>query len=227
MIKKILIIDDEKQMRNLIFACLSSPSFTMTEAGSGEEALQKIMEESYDLILLDIMMPNMSGFEVLREIRQVIDPDLPVVLLTALGDTENVVKGLNAGADDYIVKPFEPKELTARIESILRRSGRGKDEIKMVHGLHLNPQKFRVSYQGNTIPLTKKEFQVLKRLANHPGRVYTREQLLELEWGLGYDGGPRNVDAHIKNIREKLQNIHFPIPIIETVWGIGYQMIEE
>jgi DNA-binding response OmpR family regulator len=231
MSEKILIVDDEKEMRHLLATCLQHQKFEIDEAASGYDALKKLMDTSYDLILLDVMMPTVDGFEVLKQIREKVNKDLPVVLLTALGETEKVVKGLKLGADDYIVKPFEPSELVARIESVLRRSKRGEqttiEDVFTIHGVCIEPHKVRASYNGQVISLTKKEFNLLFRLASHLGRVYSREQLLELEWGYGYEGDTRTVDAHIKNIREKLKQAHFNKQIIETVWGIGYQMTEE
>jgi DNA-binding response OmpR family regulator len=230
MSKRILIVDDEKEMRHLLYNCLQHEEYKIDEAASGQEAIQNLLGSFYDLVLLDIMMPIVSGFEVLKQIREEVDQDLPVVLLTALGETDKVVEGLNLGADDYIVKPFEPKELVARIQSVLRRSNRGKTsntDSFTIHGLDFDTAKVRVSYQGKVLPLTKKEFQLLFRLATHPGRVYSREKLLELEWGYDFEGDTRTVDAHIKNIREKLKQIDFTKPIIETIWGLGYQMIEE
>lgn len=229
----ILVVDDEQEMRNLLHVCLKQGDYNIILCASGEEGLQAIRKHSFDLVLLDIMMPVMDGYEVLHRLRKEMDEDLPVIILTALGDTDSVVKGLNAGADDYVVKPFEPRELTARIASVLRRQASLSNDDKKssglyrIHGLLLEAEQYRLYYRDKTIPLTKKEFQVFARMAMHPGRIYTREQLLELEWDMGYEGDPRTVDAHIKKIREKLQQHHFEKPIIETVWGIGYQVIEE
>ncbi|EGL83988.1 two component transcriptional regulator, winged helix family [Caldalkalibacillus thermarum TA2.A1] len=229
MAEKILIVDDEKEMRHLLKLCLEQNEYDIDEACSGDEALDKLLYNTYDLVLLDIMMPTVDGFEVLKKIRQDLEEDIPVVLLTALGDTEKVVKGLNLGGDDYIVKPFEPKELVARIASILRRvsNKRIKKECFTIHDLVFYPDHIRVTYQDRVLPLTKKEFHLLLRLANNPGRVFSREQLLVLEWGHHFDGDTRTVDAHIKNIREKLKQVNFQKSVIETVWGIGYKMVEE
>jgi two-component system, OmpR family, response regulator ResD len=229
----ILVVDDEQEMRNLLRVCLQRDGFRVTPCSSGAEALQAIQEGAFDLMILDIMMPELDGFDVLQWLQKGTGKHLPVVILTALGDTDSVVKGLNAGADDYVVKPFEPRELTARMTSVLRRSAFAKDHIKEndatrhIHGLRLETEQYRLFYDDTAIPLTKKEFQIFKRMALHPGRIYTREQLLELEWDMNYTSDPRTVDAHIKRIREKLHQYDFHKPIIETVWGIGYQIIED
>jgi two-component system response regulator ResD len=225
---RVILIDDEKEMRHLISMCIKNEEMFIEEAGSGEEALKKINEQEFDLIILDILMPSMSGYEVLKKIRNDLELDTPVILLTALGETDQIVKGLQLGADDYIIKPFEPRELVARIESVRRRSKKATTQQTSysVHQLQIEADKFRATFEGTTIPLTKKEFCLLHRLASHPGRVYSREKLLELEWGLDYGGDIRTVDVHIKNIREKLKLSNYNESIIETVWGIGYQMAE-
>lgn len=226
----VLVVDDEKEMRTLLTVCLQPHGFSITEAQTVFEALQKLMDTDFDLVILDIMMPTVDGFEVLKNIREVIKKDVPIILLTALGDTERIVEGLQLGADDYIVKPFEPKELLARIQSIMRRTKKGKQtdvEHFVVHGLLFEEDKLRVSYLSQAISLTKKEYKVLLRLAKNPGRVYSREQLVQLEWDEFYEGDARTIDTHIKNVREKLKAVGFTKNVIETVWGIGYQMNEE
>ncbi len=227
---KVLIVDDEKEMRTLLTVCLKPYGYEVDEAQTGYDAMQKLIDHKYDLIILDIMMPTIDGFEVLMNVREMIDKDIPIILLTALGDTERIVEGLQLGADDYIVKPFEPRELIARIQSIMRRSKKTDEKETfnfMLHGLQFEENKLRVSYQDQALPLTKKEYKVLVRLAKSPGRVYSREQLVQLEWDDYYEGDARTIDTHIKNIREKLKEVGFTKPIIETVWGVGYQMIEE
>ncbi|OIJ14627.1 DNA-binding response regulator [Anaerobacillus arseniciselenatis] len=227
---KVLIVDDEKEMRTLLTVCLKPYGYEMDEAQTGYDAMQKLIDNKYDLIILDIMMPTIDGFEVLMNVREMIDKDIPIILLTALGDTERIVEGLQLGADDYIVKPFEPRELVARIHSIMRRAKK-EDEKETVnfilHGLKFEENKLKVSYQDQALPLTKKEYKVLVRLAKSPGRVYSREQLVQLEWDDYYEGDARTIDTHIKNIREKLKEVGYTKQIIETVWGVGYQMIEE
>jgi DNA-binding response OmpR family regulator len=228
---KVLIVDDEKEMRNLLKVCLMPYGYVIEEAQTGFEALEKVMDTKYDLILLDIMMPTIDGFEVLKNVREMLDKDIPIILLTALGDTERIVEGLQLGADDYMVKPFEPRELQARIQSVMRRSQKGnlvEEEANFsLHQLFFEENKLRVSYLGQTLPLTKKEYKVLLRLAKNPGRVYSREQLVQLEWDDFYEGDARTIDTHIKNVREKLKAVGFSKHIIETVWGIGYQMLED
>lgn len=224
--KQILIVDDEQEMRELIKICLD-PSYEMIEGSNGQEALQYLQEYHVSLVLLDIMMPEMSGLEVLKEMRKLGRlKNIPVILLTALGETEDVVKGLNLGADDYISKPFEPRELQARVASALRRSTEDHQSWN-IHGLTIELEKYQVAYEGKVIPLTRKEFQLFTRLASHPGRVYSREQLVELEWDISYEGDTRNIDAHIKNIREKFKRAGYQKTLIETVWGIGYQFVED
>lgn len=230
MANKVLIVDDEKEMRNLLTVCLKPYGFQIEEAQTGYDAMQKLIDHKYDLILLDIMMPTIDGFEVLMNVREMIDKEIPIILLTALGETERIVEGLQLGADDYIVKPFEPRELIARIQSIMRRAKKTdeKESVNfMLHGLQFEENKLKVSYNDQSLPLTKKEYRVLVRLAKNPGRVYSREQLVQLEWDDYYEGDARTIDTHIKNIREKLKAVGFQKQIIETVWGIGYQMIED
>ncbi|MCD8509160.1 MAG: response regulator transcription factor [Bacillus sp. (in: Bacteria)] len=175
-----------------------------------------------------MMMPEVDGFELLKTLRGHLENQIPVILLTALGDTERVVEGLKLGADDYMVKPFEPKELAARIGSILRRTKniKHKEDTFTVKELLFQPSSYQISFKGQTLPLTKKEFQIFYRLASNRGRVYSRDHLLELEWGMEYEGDNRTVDTHIKNIREKLKAVSYNEPVIETVWGIGYKVPE-
>lgn len=227
---KVLIVDDEREMRNLLTLCLKPCGYQIDEAQTGLDALQKIMDEKYNLIILDVMMPTVDGFEVLRNVRDMIDKDVPIIMITALGDTERIIEGLHLGADDYIVKPFEPKELIARIQSIMRRISkfeRGDQSSFSAHELLFEENKMRVSYLGNPITLTKKEYKLLLRLAKDCGRVYSREQLVQLEWDDFYQGDVRSIDTHIKNVREKLKAAGFKKQIIETIWGVGYKMAED
>lgn len=226
--ERILIVDDEQEMRKLLAICLRPNHYVIDEACDGGEALEKIKESDYQLVILDIMMPVKDGFELLKMIRFHLEKTVPVILLTALGDSDRVVEGLKLGADDYIVKPFEPKELLARVEAILRRAKNkwGTSEGFKVKGLLFQPDSYKVSYKNKILPLTKKEFHIFYRLAGNRGRVFSREDLLELEWGLAYEGDNRTVDTHVKNIREKLKSMGYEGTVIETVWGIGYKVPE-
>ncbi|TMW73922.1 response regulator transcription factor [Alteribacter natronophilus] len=222
---KILIVEDEIQMQNLLSFCLKSMDAQITKADSGEQALSIIKNEPFDIILLDILMPGMSGFEVLEQLEKEGSP-VPVVILSALGETEEVVRGLNAGAYDYVTKPFEPQELLARVQSVIRRTNQPKvsKKRKVNGGIVLDTEDMMVLYRERPVPLTKKEFHLFARLFLNPGRVYTREQLLYLEWDDLDERDYRNVDAHIKNVREKLKSAGVERKVIETVWGIGYRI---
>lgn len=223
--KTILIVDDESEMRDLIRVCLFD-NYVIEEAKDGEEAISKLENKRVDLVLLDVMMPNMNGLDVIKEMKlRERFKEIPIIMLTALGESDDIVKGLNLGADDYIVKPFEPTVLLARINSVLRRTDK-TEEVWNVHGLVVHMEKMQVSYNGKILPFTKKEFNLFTRLAQHPGRVYSREQLVELEWDIAFMGDTRNIDAHVKNVREKLKKIGFEKQLIETVWGVGYQFVE-
>jgi DNA-binding response OmpR family regulator len=227
---RILIVDDEEQMRELLKVCIEPLNFKLDEAQDGKDALKKINDQQYDLILLDVMMPYIDGLSLLSRIRKEDGTDVPIIMLTALGETDHIVKGLYLGADDYITKPFEPRELLARIQSVLRRkikNNKGNVDTLIKHDLAINTQKMKISYKANEIPFTKKEMQLLSRMLKHDGQVYSREQLLDLEWGHDYDGDTRTVDVHIRNIREKLKQSGYQKEIIETVWGIGYKVVEE
>ncbi|WP_017727674.1 response regulator transcription factor [Halalkalibacterium ligniniphilum] len=225
--KRILIVDDEIQMQRLIAVCIQSNDFSIESVSSGKEALEKVKKTPYDLMLLDVMMPEMNGFQVLEELRT-FNHSLPVIVLTALGDTDDVVKGLNSGADDYITKPFEPKELVARVQAVLRRFQQVEEPLskKQIFGLSIDDEKKQISFKETPLILTKKEYQLLSRLILHPGQVYTREELLSLEWDHADERFDRNIDTHIKNIREKLKKVGVEKNIIETVWGIGYKLME-
>ncbi|WP_227935582.1 response regulator transcription factor [Alkalihalobacillus deserti] len=222
--KKILIVDDERQMQALISFCIKSSDFDVNTASSGQDAINLLEEKHFDLMLLDIMMPEMDGFQVLKILNQS-NVAVPVIILSAVGETDSIVEGLNLGAYDYITKPFEPKELVARVNSVLRRVQPlvDKTKIRSMYGLTLDQLNHTVTYNRKIITFTKKEYQLFSRLFAQPGRVYTRELLFSLEWEDFDDKDYRNVDAHIKNIREKLKQAGVKNPVIETVWGVGYR----
>lgn len=223
--KTILIVDDESEMRDLIKVCLFE-KYQFEEAIDGEDAIVNLENKRVDLVLLDVMMPTMNGLDVIKEMKtRERFKEIPIIMLTALGESDDIVKGLNLGADDYIVKPFEPSVLLARINSVIRRVDK-TEEVWDVHGLIVHMEKMQITFEGKVLPLTKKEFSLFTRLAQNPGRVYSREQLVELEWDIAFMGDTRNIDAHVKNIREKLKKIGYQKQLIETVWGVGYQFIE-
>lgn len=220
---KVLIVDDEPRMRELIRLYLHA-EYTVTEAVDGLDALKALNREQPDLILLDVMMPNLDGWGTLARIRE--DFGIPVIMLTARGDVPDRVQGLRLGADDYVAKPFDGRELAARIQAVLRRSKGLTEGQALVKrgGLVINTLERSASYRGRPLSLTPKEFDLLTLLAAHPGQAMPRERLLDRVWGADFDGDMRTVDSHIKNLREELGEGG---GMIATVWGIGYRFVEE
>ncbi|WP_166240135.1 response regulator transcription factor [Paenibacillus turpanensis] len=223
---QILIVDDEWNLRNLLRLYLMKNGFEVTEAANGHEALHLLNQHGYDLIILDVMMPGMDGWEVCKRIRQTMQ--IPVIMLTARTDTKDKVQGLTIGADDYIVKPFEPDELIARVFALLRRAQSNEEmsaSVKQIEYLDLEilPEARLVKVQGQAVDFTPKEFDLLHFFAEHPNRAYTREVCLEQVWGIDFLGDTRTVDTHVKNLREKLRSNGLPYSPIQTVWGVGYK----
>lgn len=220
--RKILIVDDEMEMRQLLRLYLMQ-NYETSEAEDGYQALEKIRKDDYDLMILDIMMPHMDGWQTIEEVRKI--SDLPIIFLTAKGSTEDKVNGFSTGADDYLVKPFEEAELMARIEALLRRTkpSSSKDEIIRYNGLILDISAREVIYDSQKINLTQTEYDLLDILIHHRGKTLSREQLVEHIWGLDFIGEDRTVDSHVKNLREKLQKAGFDKTHLKTVWGIGYK----
>lgn len=222
--EKLLIVDDEFEMRQLLRLYLQQDGYLVEEAEDGKQAIDKIIKNDYDLILLDVMMPLMDGWETLKNVRGI--SEVPVIMLTAKGTVKDKVTGLTIGADDYLVKPFEEEELMARIKAILRRTHthNDKEEVLKYKGLVLNKSAREITYQGAEIHLTQTEFDLLKVLIEHKGKVLTREQLVELIWGLEFMGEDRTVDSHVKNLREKLKVAGVDSSLVKTVWGMGYKV---
>jgi DNA-binding response OmpR family regulator len=216
---QVLIVDDEEDMRQLLKMYLENAGMTCSLARSGEEAYRHTTSNRFDIILLDIMMPGDDGFIVCEKLRHV--SNTPIIFLSAKGEEWDKVKGLKLGADDYMVKPFSPGELVARIQAVLRRSYTYKDENELVKAgfilVDKNARKVMIDHEH--IILTLKEYEVLLFLIDHHGQALSREQLLEHVWGLGYSGSLRTVDTHIKTLRMKLGKADY----IDTVWGIGYK----
>ncbi len=220
---KILVADDESRMRELVKAYLQKEDFTVEEAANGREVLEKLRREPFNLVILDLMMPELDGWKTCQEIRK--EFDLPIIMLTARGEELDRVLGFELGADDYVVKPFSPRELVLRVKALLRRvapEGGGKGEILNFPGLSIDRAARQVRVDGETVNLTPKEFDLLFFLASNRGRVFSREQLLERVWGYDFYGDLRTVDTHVKNLREKLGR-HRDLPYIRTVWGVGYK----
>lgn len=222
---KILIVDDEEHISELISLYLTKEGFETKEAFDGRSAIDTFINFNPNLILLDIMLPGMDGYEVCREIRKM--SDIPVIMLTAKGEVFDRVLGLELGADDYIIKPFDSKELVARVKAVLRRYNgvNHHDENKrkiVLSNLVIDEETHTVTYRGDVIELPPKEFELLFFLASASNRVFTREQLLDKIWGYEFFGDTRTVDVHIKRLREKLPGDN--TWSIKTVWGVGYKL---
>ena len=221
---KILIADDNKQIVSILSEYAKSEGYETDEAYDGEIALNKAISNDYDMILLDVMMPKMDGFAVCREIRKV--SNVPIVMVTARGEDFERIMGLDTGADDYIVKPFSPSEVMARVRAILRRiniENNKNDSILKYDELMINLDEYVAEIGGNEISLTKKEIELLWILANNKNKVFSRENLLDSLWGYDYYGDIRTVDSHIKRLRAKLDEYSHDSWDIKTIWGVGYK----
>lgn len=223
MVTKVLVADDDLNIVKLIKLYLEKEDYEVCTAHNGREALDVFRHENPAIIILDIMMPEMDGNEVCREIRR--SSDVPIIMLTAKGETFDKVLSLELGADDYLVKPFEVKELMARMKAILRRS-EGKntpdDECVSFDKLEVNLTNYELKIDGQILEVPPKELELIYFLASNPNRVFTREQLLEKVWGFDYFGDSRTVDVHIKRLREKLEGVEANWQL-KTVWGVGYK----
>ena len=221
---KILIADDDRNICELLKIYLEKEGCNVVLAGDGEEALSKFEAEEPDIILLDVMMPRLDGWQVCRELLK--RSDCPIIMITAKGETFDKVLGLELGADDYVVKPFEPKEIVARVKAVLRRTGKAnaendKKEVSF-DKLTVNMTKYELKVDGKVIDTPPKELELLFHLASNPNRVYTRDQLLDEVWGFEYYGDSRTVDVHVKRLREKLEGVSEKWSL-KTVWGVGYK----
>ena len=220
---KIMVVDDDANICELLRLYLEKERFDPVIAPNGVKALELFDSEKPDLILLDVMMPQLDGWQVCREIRK--KSQCPIIMLTAKGEVFDKVLGLELGADDYVVKPFEAKEVIARVKAVLRRSGvQNQKKAKEVSydGLYINMENYELRVRGKQIDTPPKEMELIYHLASNPNRVYTRDQLLDEVWGFEYYGDSRTVDVHVKRLREKLDGVSDQWTL-KTVWGVGYK----
>ncbi len=217
----ILAVDDDPNIVELVRITLSAAGYSVVKARNGKEALEKIGEQVPDLAVVDVMMPEMDGYTLTKKLRS--DWDIPVLLLTAKGELEDKEKGFLAGSDDYLVKPFEPKELLFRIRAILRRYEKAVDVFIEAGPLSINRQTYEVSIGKKVLLLPLKEFELLSVLASRTNQVFTRETLLERVWGYDYQGDEQTLNVHIKRLRDKLEGLPEQIKIV-TVRGVGYKL---
>ncbi|HSH81206.1 MAG TPA: response regulator transcription factor [Herpetosiphonaceae bacterium] len=226
----ILVVDDEPNIREVVGLYLRRDGHSVISAGDGEEALRLHREHHPDLVVLDLMLPRMSGLEVCRRIQA--ERRVPLIMLTARGDEEDRIIGLGVGADDYVVKPFSPRELAARVTAVLRRTSATEDvrppaKVLETAGLRIDPNTREVLVRDELVTLTMREFDLLHYIASHPGRVFTRDQLMDAVWGYAFAVDTSTVTVHIRRLREKIEvdpaNPHFLL----TVWGVGYRFGNE
>lgn len=228
---RILVVDDEERIRRLLRMYLEREGYIIDEAENGEQALEKAVALDYDCILLDLMMPGMDGIEVCTRLRE--KKSTPVIMITAKGEEANRVQGFEVGTDDYIVKPFSPREVVFRVKAVIRRSSstaflkieQGSNNAIVFPNLTIDNDAHRVLANGREINLTPKEYELLLYLASTPNKVYSREQLLKDVWNYEFFGDLRTVDTHIKRLREKLNKVSpEAAAMISTVWGVGYKL---
>ncbi|MGN0707590.1 MAG: response regulator transcription factor [Faecalibacterium sp.] len=223
--EKILVVDDDPNICELLRLYLTKEGYQVTTANDGEEGLAQFSQTKPDMVLLDVMMPRLDGLEVCRRIRK--QGNTPVMMLTAKGETFDKVLGLELGADDYMVKPFDAKEVVARIKAVLRRCTNTEKEsasegVIEFDNLRLDMNSYELRVKGKVVEAPPKELELLNCLASHPNRVYTRDQLLDEVWGFEYYGDSRTIDVHVKRLREKLSGASDKWEL-KTVWGVGYK----
>jgi len=232
--KKVLVVDDDPNIVEVLRLYFDKDGFAVISCLTGDKALETFQTSQPDLVVLDLMLPGKDGYDICREIRK--SSDVPIIMLTARTDTLDKVVGLELGADDYVQKPFEPKELLARVKAVLRRSDKRdsapaqaadtkeNNEVIAYEGFTVDMARYVVTVDGKEIDIPPKELELLFFLASHPNRVFSREQLLENVWGYDFYGESRTVDVHIKRIREKLERPNVTTNwVIKTVWGVGYK----
>lgn len=220
---KVLIVDDNEQITSILAEYAKKEGYMPIVATDGEEALQKFKNENPDILLLDVMMPKIDGFSVCRQIRK--SSNVPIIMITARGEDFEKIMGLEIGADDYIVKPFSPGEVMARIKAIMRRikSYKQEQQIFAYGNLKINLDDYTASVDDKVLPLTKKEIEILWTLATYKDKVFSRDNLLNKLWGYDYFGDSRTVDSHIKRLRAKIDTVSHDNWEIKTIWGVGYK----
>jgi DNA-binding response OmpR family regulator len=227
-VAKILVVDDEPNIPEVVSLYLRRDGHSVISAADGEEALRLYRQSQPDLVVLDLMLPKVSGLEVCRRIQA--DERVPVVMLTARGEEEDRIVGLGIGADDYVVKPFSPRELAARVEAVLRRvneaqTGASVDKLMDFDDLRIDPNTREVTIRDTPVTLTAREFDLLHHMASHPRRVYTRDELMETVWGYAFAGDTSTVTVHMRRLREKIEPDPAHPRYLQTVWGVGYRFV--
>ncbi len=221
--RKVLVVEDEQKIAEIVKAYLEKEQYQVVLAKTGDEALTAF-KQGFDLIILDLMLPDMEGEDICQTIRN--DSDVPIIMLTAKSEEEDRIKGLGIGADDYVVKPFSPRELVARVKALLRRVKGPKEFVSFnKKDLIIDSARFEVTKKGETVVLTPTEFKLLQCIADHPGQVYTRLQLVNIILGYDFEGYDRTIDAHIKNIRHKIEDDQKSPVYLKTVYGVGYKFV--
>ncbi|MZQ82848.1 response regulator [Paenibacillus sp. 5J-6] len=217
----ILIVDDDPYIRELVRVFMLNEGFDVVEASDGEEALKLLETVQVDMVIMDIMMPNMDGWELCKELRE--HYDIPLLMLTAKGETSQKVKGFELGTDDYLVKPFEPVELAMRVKALLKRYKIAASQTVQVGDLSMNKKTYEVTVGSESLTLPLKEFELLYKLASYPGKTFSRDQLIEQIWGFDYEGNERTIDVHINRLRERFPEERHAFRIA-TIRGLGYRM---
>ncbi|MEA2650291.1 MAG: hypothetical protein QOI85_12 [Chloroflexota bacterium] len=221
----ILVVDDEPKITQLVRDYLERAGFGVVTAGDGREALMRARTEHPDLVVLDLGLPQLDGLDVTRQLRR--DADVPIIMLTARDDETDKLIGLELGADDYVTKPFSPRELVARVRAVLRRRDRaGADDVLRVGELELDVPRMRLEVAGRVVELTATEFTLLAAMARQPGRVFTRAQLLDAIHGIAFESYERAIDAHVKNVRRKIELAPHDPRYLLTVYGVGYRLAD-
>ncbi|KQL38944.1 hypothetical protein AN960_11625 [Bacillus sp. FJAT-25509] len=220
---KVLVVDDDANIRELISIFLSGEGYTVLEAENGQEALTILEDNNIQIVVVDVMMPEVDGYELTKEVKKYYD--IPILMVTAKGESQDKLKGFDLGVDDYVVKPFDPLEIVARVKALLRRFQLLTDKNIFVGNLTINQVKYEISANDQSITLPLKEFELLMKLASQAGRIFTRNDLIEQIWGLDYEGDERTVDVHIKRIRERLRELKATVEIV-TIRGLGYKLEE-